>query len=88
MLDFQRLEHGRFDVQYRPFPLHRAIQSLLGAVRVATHAKGLKLNVELDPQIDALVPTDSHDQQLWVIGDEIRLRQVANNLWSVLTRPR
>ena len=76
VLEFQRLDQGRFDVQFVAFPLHRAIESLLSSVRVATQSKNLGLVVELDPAIDKL----GQDGPLWAVGDEIRLRQIISNL--------
>ena len=52
---------------------HHTIQSLLGAVRVATEAKGIALHIKLDPAIDAL---SASDDPLWIVGDAVRLRQV------------
>ena len=85
VLEFQRLDHGRFDVQFIAFPLHRAIESLLGSVRVATQAKNLGLVVDLDPGIDRL---GQDGGPLWAVGDEIRLRQIISNLYEMLFRPR
>lgn len=52
---------------------------------VATTARHLGLRIELDPRIDQLVHThqpDASDDGLWVIGDELRLRQILTNLAS------
>jgi signal transduction histidine kinase len=75
------MDAGRFESSPRPFALHRAIQSIMGPVGVATAAKQLPLVVELDPAIDALADGEQ-SEGLWVIGDEIRLRQVLTNLTS------
>ncbi|KDQ54456.1 hypothetical protein JAAARDRAFT_696446 [Jaapia argillacea MUCL 33604] len=82
VLDLQKMDAGRFESSPRPFPLHRAINSIMGPIGVATSAKGLKLRVELDDRIDKVPCQHVAAEGLWVIGDEIRLRQVLTNLAS------
>jgi hypothetical protein len=48
---------------------------MLGTLKVATAAKNLGLNIELDERIDKC-GTVRDPQGLWVIGDSMRLRQV------------
>lgn len=81
VLDLERMDSGRFESNPRPFPLHRAINSIMGPVGLASDAKRLQLRIELDKKIDELAETHMPDG-LWVIGDEIRLRQVLTNLAS------
>lgn len=76
------MDAGRFESSPRPFPLHRAIQSVLGPIGIATSAKNLRLVTELDERIDLLTPPLATSEGLWVLGDEIRLRQVLTNLAS------
>ncbi|KZT58102.1 hypothetical protein CALCODRAFT_468890 [Calocera cornea HHB12733] len=82
VLDLQRMDSGRFESSPRPFPLHRAINSMLGNVRVATTAKHINLQIELDEGIDQLGDPAMGERHLWIVGDEIRLRQVVTNLAS------
>ncbi|EJD41678.1 hypothetical protein AURDEDRAFT_105975 [Auricularia subglabra TFB-10046 SS5] len=81
VLDLERMDSGRFDSNPRPFPLHRAINSIMGPVGLASHAKRLTLRLELDKKIDELADPNL-PEGLWVVGDEIRLRQVLTNLAS------
>ncbi|EIN11110.1 hypothetical protein PUNSTDRAFT_119885 [Punctularia strigosozonata HHB-11173 SS5] len=84
VLDLQKMDAGRFESSPRPFNLHRAISSVVGGLGVATAAKGLDLKVETDPRLDQLAKSwhEGRDDGLWVVGDEIRLRQVLTNLTS------
>ncbi|KAL8280664.1 hypothetical protein RQP46_006987 [Phenoliferia psychrophenolica] len=75
------MDAGRFDLSLRPFNLHQTMSAMLGSVRVATDAKGLHLNVQLDPDIDELQHQPGGDG-LWVLGDPVRLGQVLRNLTS------
>jgi hypothetical protein len=75
VLDLQRMDSGRFESSASPFPFHRTLQSMLGTLKVATAAKNLGLNIELDERIDNCGAVGD-PQGLWVIGDSMRLRQV------------
>lgn len=85
VLDLQRMDAGKFESVNQPFHFHRAINALNASLRVATTAKKLDLDISLDERIDKL-PNHSIDWQgsraTFVIGDEIRLRQVLTNLAS------
>ena len=77
------MDAGKFEHSPRPFPLHRAIRAMLGNVLVATKAKGLELDIELDAAIDQLATgVNENEDGLWVVGNEIRLRQILTNLAS------
>ena len=75
------MDSGRFESNPRPFPLHRAINSIMGPVGLASDEKKLQLRIDLDKKIDELAHPDM-PEGLWVVGDEIRLRQVLTNLAS------
>ena len=76
------MDAGRFESSPRPFPLHRAVQSVLGPIEVTTASKDLRLDKDLDERIDLLASPFVSTDGLWVVGDEIRLRQVLTNLAS------
>lgn len=84
VLDLQRMDAGRFESSNQPFNFHKSINALVASLKVACHAKDLGLDVSLDERIDSL--PQSVDWQgsptTFVIGDEIRLRQVLTNLSS------
>ena len=54
VLDFDRLDSGRFSTVKMPYNLHQAIRAMLVPLRLAANARGLTLHVELDRNIDAI----------------------------------
>ncbi|MFZ5441197.1 MAG: ATP-binding protein, partial [Myxococcota bacterium] len=69
VLDVSRIEAGRLELERRPFDLHLCVRQVAELLRVQAGAKGL----ELVAQFDAQVPH-------WVLGDELRTRQIVLNL--------
>ncbi|OIQ85951.1 autoinducer 2 sensor kinase/phosphatase LuxQ [mine drainage metagenome] len=69
LLDFSKIEAGRFEVASDPVELHR----LLGEEIETFRNLAAKAGCELEHHIDAAVPT-------CIVGDDLRLRQVLNNL--------
>jgi signal transduction histidine kinase/CheY-like chemotaxis protein len=78
------MDAGRFESSSQPFNFHRAINALVASLKVAATAKRLNLDVSLDERIDNLPQSiEMHGQRAsYVIGDEIRLRQVLTNIAS------
>ncbi len=69
ILDFAKIEAGRFDVQPVPFSLREQIPASLGSLGVRAGQKGLDFSIDIAPDVpDALT------------GDPVRLRQVLLNL--------
>ncbi|HEY8900415.1 MAG TPA: PAS domain S-box protein, partial [Chthoniobacterales bacterium] len=64
ILDFSRMESGRFELESRPFDLRECVEDVLDVHATRAFAKRIELVVRFDPE----VPTD-------VIGDSSRLRQ-------------
>ncbi|KAF9494884.1 hypothetical protein BDN71DRAFT_1392461 [Pleurotus eryngii] len=52
VLDFNRMDSGKFESAPRPYSFHQAMRSLLIPLRLATDARGLELVINLDPNID------------------------------------
>jgi signal transduction histidine kinase/ActR/RegA family two-component response regulator len=69
ILDFSRIEAGRFHLEPSAFSLRAALDETLRAMRVRAEGKGLDLHWELAPN----VPDE-------VVGDRLRLRQVLVNM--------
>lgn len=69
ILDFSKIEAGQFEITVRAFSPTTLVDNAVSIVRGLAEAKGLSLDVDLDP---ALPP--------WLAGDEDRLRQVLLNL--------
>lgn len=69
ILDFEKIESGRLDLEYVDFDLHRILNSVI--TLMSGHAEAKKISLKLD--IGSDVPR-------YFIGDPIRLRQVLLNL--------
>jgi len=92
VLDFSRMERGGFSSVSRPFSLHAVMRSIFVPLKLDTHARGLDLETYLDPRIDqvakyAAFPEESQNGPVreaegFMMGDEMRLRQIINNLAS------
>ncbi|KAL1740419.1 histidine kinase [Schizophyllum fasciatum] len=52
VLDFNRLDSGRFEFANAPFAFHQAVRSLIVPLEIATNARNLKFKVNVDPNID------------------------------------
>lgn len=69
ILDFEKIESGKLNLEYIDFDLHRLIMGVATLMNGHASNKGIYLNVELDPSTPQ-----------YVIGDMARLRQVILNL--------
>lgn len=69
ILDFEKVEVGRMEMESIPFDLHRLIQSIVTLMSGHAAQKKISLLADLDPQLPKQV-----------IGDPTRLRQVLLNL--------
>lgn len=95
VLDFNRMDSGRFESVSRPYSFHQVIRGLFVPLSLATDARHLELVTNLDPCIDkvahdamclarGLDPETVHDRDApaLVVGDETRLMQIVTNLAS------
>jgi len=71
LLDFSKLEAGKFDITESPFNFRDAVNHVLDTNISIANEKGLKLSARVAPDIPDIV-----------IGDELRIIQVFNNLVS------
>jgi two-component system, sensor histidine kinase and response regulator len=69
VLDFSKIESGKFELDHLPFDLHETLGDALKGLGFRAHNKGLELAFHVDREIP------SH-----LIGDASRLRQVIVNL--------
>ena len=75
ILDFSKLEAGKFEIEEREFSLHEMIDYVKGNHINKIREKGLDFFVTVSPDIPDKL-----------IGDELRLEQVLNNLLSNATK--
>ena len=52
VLDFNRMDSGRFESVARPYRFHQVMRSMFVPLRMATDARGLRFEVHLDGRID------------------------------------
>jgi signal transduction histidine kinase/AmiR/NasT family two-component response regulator/streptogramin lyase len=71
VLDFSKAEAGKMELELASFHLHRSLEESLGLFRAMAQDKGLRLECEFAPELP-----------LYVVGDDVRLRQVITNLIS------
>ncbi len=69
ILDFSRLEAGKFVLESRPFSLHATLEQTVKSLAVRAYEKGLELACDLPDGLPN-----------WLVGDAIRLRQILMNL--------
>ena len=69
ILDFSRIEAGRFELEHAPFNLPQAIEQVVKTLGIRAYEKGLELVYDL--------PADLPEH---VVGDALRMRQVLMNL--------
>ncbi|TDL26135.1 hypothetical protein BD410DRAFT_784176 [Rickenella mellea] len=81
VLDFNRMDSGRFESVARPYPFHQVMHSMLLPLRLATDARGLQLVTELDNRVDKVarvaayraqgMPSDRIGSLLKALPDEV-----------------
>ncbi|KAG8761318.1 hypothetical protein FRC11_014076 [Ceratobasidium sp. 423] len=60
VLDFNRMDSGRFESVSKPYPFHTVMRSMLVPLRLAADARGLELISEFDPAIDETIRKANH----------------------------
>ncbi|MGV9010425.1 response regulator [Brevundimonas sp.] len=71
ILDLARVESGRLELTPEPFDLGRAVREAAQLYEAMAAEKGLRLVVEIAPELDG-----------WVVGDVVRIKQILTNLVS------
>lgn len=69
ILDISKIESGLYELQDEPFNLKETIFNIYNNLLTIGNSKGLEISLYLDPTID-----------FQVIGDELKLKQILNNL--------
>lgn len=52
VLDFNRMDSGRFESVNRPYSFHTALRSMLVPLQLAADARGLELFTDIDRRLD------------------------------------
>ncbi|WP_232243430.1 ATP-binding protein [Paraburkholderia sp. SOS3] len=69
LLDYSKIEAGRLTIEAEPLDLRDMVDTAVGLLAARAHEKGLKVRVDVEPQVAALMH-----------GDSVRLRQILFNL--------
>jgi signal transduction histidine kinase/DNA-binding response OmpR family regulator len=69
ILDFSKVEAGKMELDLVPFNLFRTVEESLKTVAFQAHEKGLELLCDISPEVPE-----------YVLGDELRIRQIVVNL--------
>lgn len=69
ILDFSKMESGKFKLSITPFNLVKLVESCHALILPQAKQKNIELKLEIDPRLPE-----------WVEGDELRLRQILMNL--------
>ena len=71
LLDFAKIEAGRLVIESEPFDVRDLVDRAVGLLAGRAHEKGLRLSVDVEPNVAAVLR-----------GDSVRLRQILFNLLS------
>lgn len=74
------MEEGQFACVIRPFHFHSVVRAISISLRYHASDRGLTLSDDLDPLIDRIGEDCGLGDGGYVLGDEMRLRQILNNL--------
>jgi signal transduction histidine kinase/ActR/RegA family two-component response regulator len=71
VLDLSRIESGKLQIETRPFDLSAAVHAVASLMALRAQEKGVAFVVEMEVGAD-----------VWVVGDEVRIKQILTNLIS------
>ncbi|KAJ3294330.1 HisKA [Borealophlyctis nickersoniae] len=75
VLDFQKMEEGKFELQARPFDVNTTVKSVAASLQSTANEKAISILVTPDSRIDQCGGK-------FLLGDDIRFRQILNNYLS------
>ena len=74
VLDFNRMDSGRFESVLRPYAFHKVMRSLFVPLQLATDARGLTFVTDLDKSIDDVARRALYEAMGGLTEDEIDKR--------------
>lgn len=77
VLDFNRMDSGRFESVSKPYPFHKVMRSLFVPLRMATDARGLSFVTELDKGIDDIARKLFYEAQ--GMSEQEALKKIADS---------
>ncbi|WP_233879760.1 ATP-binding protein [Paraburkholderia flagellata] len=71
LLDYSKIQAGHLVIDSQPFDMRELVDNAVGLLAARAHEKGLKVRVDVKPEVAALLR-----------GDSVRLRQILFNLFG------
>ncbi|SDB84760.1 ATP-binding protein [Paraburkholderia lycopersici] len=71
LLDYSKIQAGHLVIESQPFDVRQLVDNAVGLLAARAHEKGLKVRVNVEPDVAAVLR-----------GDSVRLRQILFNLLS------
>jgi PAS domain S-box-containing protein len=71
LLDYSKIEAGHLAIEAEPIDMRELVDNAVGLLAGRAHEKGLKMRVDVEPEVAATL-----------LGDSVRLRQILFNLLS------
>jgi two-component system sensor histidine kinase EvgS len=71
LLDYSKIEAGHLTIEAEPIDMRELVDNAVGLLAGRAHEKGLKMRVDVEPEVAATL-----------LGDSVRLRQILFNLLS------
>ncbi|KAF8579926.1 hypothetical protein K439DRAFT_1522413 [Ramaria rubella] len=68
VLDFNRMDSGRFESVLRPYSFHTVLRSIFVPLQLAADARGLELHTDIDRRIDEVARTAWYQAQGETLG--------------------
>ncbi|KAL0953952.1 hypothetical protein HGRIS_005113 [Hohenbuehelia grisea] len=72
VLDFNRMDSGRFESANKPYVFHQVMRQLFVPLQLATDARGLEFVTDLDPNIDLIARRSAYEAMGFSQSDIIK----------------
>ncbi|KAK1232367.1 hypothetical protein PQX77_004489 [Marasmius sp. AFHP31] len=87
VLDFNRMDSGKFESLARPYAFHQVMRSMFLPLQLATNARGLEFVTDLDIQIDEVARRAAYEfmgEKSEVIEKHLREQPSGEDHWGIV----
>ncbi|KAJ8079577.1 hypothetical protein PM082_011164 [Marasmius tenuissimus] len=87
VLDFNRMDSGKFESLARPYAFHQVMRSMFLPLQLATNARGLEFVTDLDVQIDEVARRAAYEfmgEKPEVIEKHLREQPSGEDHWGIV----